>query len=224
MNLSAMPPGTARVTDMNALLLVDLQNDFLPGGPLPVPEGDAVIPVANGLMARFDLVIATQDWHPPGHKSFASSHEGRKPGDVIELHGREQVLWPDHCVQGTPGAELVAGLDFGRIDRIVQKGADPEIDSYSGFFDADRRNVTGLADFLAEQGAWEVYVLGLATDYCVKFTALDARQLGLATYLIEDGCRGVDLAAGDVARAVGAMREAGVIVLDSSRVPRADWR
>jgi len=207
---------------MNALLLVDLQNDFLPGGPLAVPGADQVIPVANRLMERFELVIASKDWHPPGHESFASSHEGRKPGDVIDLHGLEQILWPDHGVRETPGAELAAGLDVERIDKIVHKGTDPQIDSYSAFFDNAHRRSTGLADFLQERGVRELYILGLATDYCVKFTALDARELGFTAYLIEDGCRGVDLAAGDVARAIEAMKEAGVVVLDSRRVLRAD--
>ncbi len=207
---------------MNALFLVDLQNDFLPGGPLAVPAADEVIPVANRLMEHFDLVIAAQDWHPPGHESFASSHEGRRPGDVIELHGLQQVLWPDHCVRETPGAELAGGLHVERIDKIIRKGTDPQVDSYSGFFDNAHRRATGLADFLRERGAGELYIMGLATDYCVKFTALDARQLGLTTYVIEDGCRGVDLTPGDVAAAIRAIRKAGAVVLNSGQVLHPD--
>ena len=207
---------------MNALILVDIQNDFLPGGPLGVPEGDQVVPVANRAMDHFDLVVATQDWHPPGHESFASSHPGRKPGEVIDLHGLQQILWPDHCVQATPGAEFAAGLDVGRIDEVFRKGTDRQIDSYSGFFDNGHRKATGLGDFLKARGVEAVHVLGLATDYCVKFTVLDARQLGLATTLIEDGCRGVELADGDVARALEEMRQAGVAITTSAELGRTE--
>jgi len=180
-----------------------------------VAGGDQVIPVANRLMTRFDLVVATQDWHPPDHKSFASNHPGRQPGDVIDLHGLAQTLWPDHCRQGTFGAELAADLDTLRVDEIIRKGADPQIDSYSGFFDNERRKSTGMADLLRGRGVDEVYLIGLATDYCVKFTSLDARELGFTTYLVEDACRGVELHPGDVAKAVEEMKQAGVIVLRS---------
>lgn len=200
---------------MRALIVVDVQNDFLPGGALPVPQGDAVIPVANRVLQAFDLVVATQDWHPPHHGSFAASHPGRRPGEVIELAGLEQVLWPVHCVQGTPGAELAAALERGRTQRIFQKGVDPQVDSYSGFFDNARRRATGLEDWLRQRGVNEVYVLGLATDYCVKYTALDARALGLRTWLIEDGCRGVERNPGDVSRALEEMRKAGVEIIRS---------
>ncbi len=200
---------------MNALILVDLQNDFVPGGALPVPEGDAVVPVANRVQPRFDLVVATQDWHPPDHGSFAANHPGKKPGDVIEHAGLRQILWPVHCVQNTLGAALLPGLDRSRIARVFQKGDDPNIDSYSGFFDNGRRKATGLGGFLRQRGVTRVYVMGLATDYCVKFTALDARELGFETLLIEDGCRGVNLNPGDVERAVREMRAAGVSLVDS---------
>ncbi len=200
---------------MRALILVDIQNDFLPGGALAVPRGDEVIPVANRLQPRFDLVVATQDWHPRGHGSFASSHPGRKPGEIGELAGLPQVFWPDHCVQGSAGAAFAPGLDMDRVEAIFRKGTDPAIDSYSGFFDNGHRKSTGLGDYLKGRGATEVYVLGLATDYCVKSTALDARDLGFRTFLVEDGTRGVELQRGDVGRAVDQMRQAGVQVLRS---------
>ncbi len=203
---------------MNALILVDLQNDFLPGGALPVPRGDEVIPVANRLQPRFDLVVATQDWHPANHGSFAASHPGKKPGEVIRLAGLEQILWPVHCVQGTPGAAFAPGLDTSRVERVFQKGTSPEIDSYSGFFDNGHLRATGLGDHLKERGVTDVSVLGLATDYCVKLTALDARRLGFRTVLIEDACRGVNLAPGDVERAVEEMRRVGVEVATSTGV------
>ena len=203
---------------MRALILVDIQNDFLPGGALAVPDGDAVVPVANALMPAFSLVVATQDWHPAGHGSFAANHPGRRPGEVIALGGLSQVLWPVHCVQGTRGAELADGLERGRIGRVFVKGTDPEIDSYSGFFDNERRKSTGLAEFLRAVGVDEVVVLGLATDYCVKFTALDALSLGLRTVLVVDGCRGVELQAGDSARAIEAVRAAGGAVVTSAEL------
>ncbi len=205
---------------MRALILVDIQNDFLPGGALAVPRGDETVPVANALMPRFELVVATQDWHPRNHGSFASQHPGRNVGDVIELGGLPQVLWPDHCVQGTPGAELAPGLDVRGIRRVFKKGIDPGVDSYSGFFDNGRRRATGLAEYLADYDVQDVYIVGLATDYCVRFTALDARGLGFATYLVEDGCRGVELLAGDVAAALRAVQAAGVQVMQSCDVQR----
>lgn len=195
---------------MRALLVVDIQNDFLPGGALEVPEGDEVVPVANRVMPAFPLVVATQDWHPADHLSFASQHEGKEVGETIELDGLEQILWPDHCVQDTPGAEFAPGLETEHFDRIFQKGTDRRIDSYSGFYDNGHRRATGLGDYLKEAGVTEVYVLGLATDVCVKYTALDARRLGFETHVIEDGCRGVDLRAGDTEKAIEEMREAGV--------------
>jgi nicotinamidase/pyrazinamidase len=198
-----------------ALVLVDLQNDFMPGGSLAVPDGDEVIPVANALMERFDLVVATQDWHPAGHESFASSHPGRAPGETIDLHGLAQVLWPDHCVQQSAGARFVAALRTDRISHVVRKGTDPRIDSYSGFFDNGHRAATGLDALLRERGVEEVWIAGVATDYCVKFTALDARALGYQTMLVLDGCRGVRLHAGDVDRAIAEMAAAGVSIRSS---------
>ncbi len=203
---------------MNVLLLVDIQNDFLPGGALAVGKGDQVVSVANRLLAYFDLVVATQDWHPADHLSFASQHPGREIGDVVELDGLRQVLWPDHCIEGTPGAALATELDVSRIDRVFHKGTHRTIDSYSGFFDNGHRQATGLAKFLRECGIVEVFILGLATDYCVKFTALDAVELGFATHLILDGCRGVDVRPGDVRRAIEELQAAGVRMTDSARV------
>jgi nicotinamidase/pyrazinamidase len=192
---------------------VDIQNDFLPGGALAVPEGDQVVPVANRLMGAFELVVATRDWHPANHKSFASQHEDGRVGDVIEWAGLEQILWPDHCVQGTPGAEFPEELNADRITKVFDKGTDVDIDSYSGFFDNGHRRSTGLGDYLKASGVDEVHIMGLATDYCVKFTALDARKLGLATNLVLEGCRGVELNPGDLARALNEMKSTGVEII-----------
>ena len=204
----------------SALILVDIQNDFLPGGALAVSEGDQVIGVANDLTSRrrFDLVVATQDWHPRDHASFAANHPGRKIGDVIDLDGLPQVLWPVHCVQNTSGAQLAPGLDRSHIDRVFQKGTDRCIDSYSGLYDNGHRRSTGLGEFLREQGVSDVYVMGLATDYCVKFTALDSVAEGFKTHLIEDGSRGVNLKRDDVTRSIAEMRQKGVDVVDSHTV------
>jgi nicotinamidase/pyrazinamidase len=203
---------------MKALILVDLQNDFLPGGALPVPDGDQVIPVANRVQKVFPLVVATQDWHPANHGSFAASHPGRKPGEVVQLAGLPQILWPVHCVQGTRGAAFAPALETERFAKVFSKGASPEIDSYSGFFDNGHRRATGLGDYLRDRGVDTVYVMGLATDYCVKFTALDARVLGLETHLISDGCRGVNLQPGEVDRAIAEMRAAGVREIPSAQL------
>ena len=199
---------------MKALILVDIQNDFVPGGALAVPEGDQVVPVANRLMKDYDLVVATQDWHPADHKSFASQYPGNNIGDVVELDGLQQILWPDHCVQNTQGAELVAELNTDQIDRIMYKGTDTNIDSYSGFFDNGHRKATGLAEYLNEQNIKAVDIIGLATDYCVKFTALDAVELGFTTGLILEGCRGVELNPGDCDKAIEEMKVAGISIHD----------
>lgn len=209
-----------RGSSHTALILIDLQNDFLPGGALAVPEGDAVIPLANHLQRQFDLVVATQDWHTRNHVSFAANHPGKKAGDIIEVDGLPQRLWPVHCVQDTRGAEFAAVLDRSRIARVIHKGTDPEVDSYSGFFDNGRRHATGLDDFLRGRDVSNVYLAGLATDYCVKFTALDARRLGYEVTLLVSACRGIDAAAGDVQRAIDEMRAAGVSVVADPIVPR----
>jgi nicotinamidase/pyrazinamidase len=184
---------------MDALILVDIQNDFCPGGSLAVREGDRVVPVANELQKKFELVVATKDWHPPNHSSFES-------------------LWPPHCVQGTAGAEFVAGLDTTRLAHVFLKGTDAEVDSYSGFYDNEHRRSTGLGEWLRARGVTRVTVAGLATDYCVKFTALDALRLGFETTVVEDACRGVEVNAGDTARAVEEMRAAGARVVQSREI------
>jgi len=208
---------------MNALVLVDIQNDFVPGGALAVADGDAVIPIANRLLSAgaFDLCVATQDWHPREHKSFAANHAGRKVGEIISLAGLPQVLWPVHCVQETAGAAFVDGLNIAAFDHVFRKGTDPAIDSYSGFFDNGHRRATGLGEYLQARGVSDVYVCGLATDYCVKFTALDARQLGFNVFLIEDACRGVNLKPGDVELAVEEMRSGGVSIVRSAKLTRS---
>jgi nicotinamidase/pyrazinamidase len=195
---------------MKALLVIDIQNDFLPGGALAVPHGHAVIEVANRLLPKYDLVVATQDWHPAEHKSFASQHQNRAVGESVELSGVEQMLWPDHCVQGSRGAEFASSLNTDAIHHVVRKGTDHAIDSYSGFFDNARRKATGLEEYLLDRGVDEIHLVGLATDYCVKATALDAADLGFRTVVLTEGIRGVELQAGDCRRAMEHMRAAGV--------------
>jgi len=197
---------------MKALILIDIQRDFLPGGSLAVADGDAVVAVANELSENYPLVIATQDWHPGDHRSFASQHAGRSPGDVIDLDGLDQVLWPDHCVQGSAGAGFADGLDLRAVDHVVRKGTDRNVDSYSGFFDNARRRATGLEELLHGLEVTDVDLLGLATDYCVQFSALDAADLGFRTAVVADGCRAVDLEPGDGDRAFDNLRSAGVTV------------
>lgn len=197
---------------MKALILVDIQNDFCPGGALAVTDGDAVVPVANRLMNAVDLVVATQDWHPTNHGSFASNNPGKPVFTMGDLAGLPQVMWPDHCVQWTGGAQFHPGLDTKRIARVFPKGTDATIDSYSGFFDNGKRKATGLGDWLKAKGVTEVLICGLATDYCVKATAIDAVQLGFRTVLVEDACRGVGMTPTDVPDALAAMRAAGVVI------------
>ncbi len=202
----------------DALLLVDLQNDFMPGGALAVADGDAVVPVCNHLQARFDRVVATQDWHPADHASFASQHPGRRPFEVIDLNGLQQVLWPDHCVQGTPGAELVDALDTARIERVFRKGDNPDIDSYSGFFDNGHRRATGLAGYLRDRGVDTIYLAGVAEDVCVFHTALDARRLGFEVRLVREATRPVEASPGDAGTARRRMVEAGVKLVSADDV------
>ena len=208
-----MTPETIR-----ALLVIDVQNDFCPGGSLAVEQGDQVVPVVNALMPRFSLVVATQDWHPPDHVSFASSHSGLKPLDVVQADGIEQVLWPDHCVQGTRGAELHPRLDARRIGLLLRKGMRTVLDSYSAFFENDRRTDTGLRHYLKGMKVRELVICGLATDYCVLASAMDARRLGFRVSLVSDACRGVDLPKGSVASAVETMTKAGVRVTTSGEL------
>jgi nicotinamidase/pyrazinamidase len=201
-----------------ALIIVDLQPDFLPGGPLGVNDGEQIIPIVLDLMPHFDLVVATQDWHPRDHGSFAANHPGRSPGELIELDGLTQILWPVHCVQDTAGAQLVPALRVRELAAVFRKGTDRSIDSYSGFFDNGKRKSTGLGEWLRERGVTAVSVCGLALDYCVKFTSLDALELGFETTLIRDATRAVDLAPGDGERALAEIRARGGKVVDSSSI------
>ena len=203
---------------MRCLILVDIQNDFLPGGALAVPDGDAVIPITNQLQPAFELVVATQDWHPARHGSFAANHAGKKHFEQIDLNGLSQTLWPVHCVQNTQGAALASALNQSKIAKVFQKGTDAGIDSYSGFFDNGHRKSTGLGEWLKEKGVKEVFVSGLATDYCVKFTALDAVQSGFKTTVIKDASRGVNLRPDDVKEAISEMERAGVSIVQSTDI------
>lgn len=204
---------------MKTLVLVDIQNDFLPGGALAVPDGDAIVPIVNRILPRFELLVATQDWHPADHGSFAANHPGRQPFESIELNGLPQTLWPVHCVQNTGGACFAPGLDTRRVARVFPKGTDARVDSYSGLFDNGRRSSTGLAEWLKESGARELWVCGLATDFCVKFTALDAVAEGFRVNLITDACRGIDLPPGNIAAALAEMQAAGVRLVTSQDLP-----
>ena len=203
-------------TGKRALIIVDMQYDFLEGGALETLGGTEIIKPINELQSKFDLIVATQDWHPEGHGSFASSHPGRSIGEVIDLNGLDQVLWPDHAIQESHGAELVAELDQSRIARVFQKGMNPEVDSYSGFYDNGHRGDTGLDAYLKEKGVTQVYVVGLALDYCVKFTALDATRAGYDTTLIVDASRAVNLQPDDGVNAVEMMKAEGVRTINAS--------
>lgn len=200
---------------MKVLLLVDLQNDFLAGGSVPVPQGDAIIPIANQLEGCFKLVVATQDWHPANHKSFAPNHPGRQPRDVVTLKKQTQTLWPTHCVQNTRGAELTSSLMLNRVNKVLRKGTDAEIDGYSAFFDQDQSHGTGLYEYLKDRKVKKVYVLGLGTDHCVKATAMNAAALGFKTYLVEDACRAWNFKPDESQTAIEEMKEAGVHIIHS---------
>ncbi|PEN09382.1 nicotinamidase/pyrazinamidase [Longimonas halophila] len=199
---------------MHALLVVDIQNDFCPGGALAVPEGDAIIPTVNALMDDFDAVVCTQDWHPPEHQSFASQHDGRAPYDTVEMPYGEQVLWPDHCVQGTKGADFHPALNTDRADLIIRKGFRPEIDSYSAFYENDGATATGLTGYLHERGVDTLVVVGLAADFCVKWSATDGVDEGFDVYVVEDATRGINQD-GSLAAAWEAMTGAGVQIVSS---------
>lgn len=207
-----MKPG-----ENDVLIVVDIQNDFCPDGALAVPEGDAVVPLINRLMKRFAHVIFTQDWHTPGHSSFASAHPGKSPYETVEASYGPQILWPDHCVQGTEGAQFRWDLDVTRAELIVRKGFRPEIDSYSTFYENDHATSTGLAGYLRERGFRHVYLCGLATDFCVKWSALDARSEGFRATVVEDACRAIDLE-GSLAAARAEMQAAGVALVTSDAI------
>jgi nicotinamidase/pyrazinamidase len=182
------------IADSDVLLVVDIQNDFCPGGRLPIPHGDDVVPIINRLAGRFRHVVLTQDWHPPGHQSFASSYPGRQPYETVTLAYGQQILWPDHCVQGTLGAQFHSGLQIPHAALVLRKGFRPAIDSYSAFYENDRKTPTGLAGYLRERGLTRVFVTGLALDFCVRYSAEDARREDFAVTVIEDACRGIDVA------------------------------
>jgi nicotinamidase/pyrazinamidase len=201
-----------------ALILVDVQNDFIPGGALEVREGDQIVPLINSFQSKFDHVIATQDFHPADHGSFATQHPGKNPNDQIDLFGLTQILWPVHCVQGTKGADFHSELDQSHWEAVFQKGKNPQVDSYSGFFDNARRGDTGLGDYLKEREIRKVFVCGLALDYCVKFTALDAQSLGFETFLIADATRAVNINPEDGSNAIAEMVAAGITILNSNEL------
>lgn len=207
-----------KITEKKALIIVDVQNDFLPGGALPSLLGNHVIPVANEVQKYFNLIVASIDWHPAHHGSFASQYAGKKIGDTIDLHGISQVLWPDHCVQDSFGAEFAPGLKTDRFEKIFHKGSDHTIDSYSAFFDNEHRRATGLGDFLKEHRVTDVYLLGIATDYCIKYSAIDALQLGFKVHVIEDGCSGINLKPDDSKEALTELKKLGVEIINSSNI------
>ena len=206
-----------RLGESDVLLVVDVQNDFCPDGALAVPRGDEVVPVVNRLGERFAHVILTQDWHPPGHRSFASAHPGRRPFETAELSYGAQTLWPDHCVQDTPGAAFHADLHLPRAELVLRKGFRPTIDSYSALYENDRKTPTGLAGYLRDRGLKRLFLAGLATDFCVHYSALDARGAGFEVVVVEDACRGIDLD-GSLAAAYAAMTAAGVERIASAAV------
>jgi nicotinamidase/pyrazinamidase len=204
----------------DVFIVIDVQNCFVPGGSLAVKDGDQIVPLINRIARGFPHVVLTQDWHTPHHISFASSHAGKKPFDMTELPYGKQVLWPEHCVQGTAGAELVKGLDVPHAELVLRKGYRDKVDSYSAFNEADRKP-TGLAAYLRERGLKRVFLAGLATDFCVAWSAVDARKDGFDTYVIEDACRGID-ASGSLAKAWADMKEAGVHRIQSSELALAN--
>ena len=205
------------ITGRDVLVVVDVQNDFCPGGTLPVPDGDAVIPVIHRVAERFENIVATQDWHPAGHCSFASSYSGKHPLEVVELASGPQRLWPDHCVQGTRGAELHPALRLSRAQLILRQGFRKDVDSYSAFFENDRRTPTGLSGYCRERGLERVFLAGLAYDFCVGFSAIDARQRGLEAVVIRDACRAIDVD-GSVAAMEAKLAGRGVQVVESGEV------
>lgn len=200
----------------DALLVVDMQNDFCPGGSLAVEKGDLIIPVLNQLMKHFDIVVATQDWHPPDHKSFASMHAGKKPYDIIQLHGTEQVLWPDHCIQETEGAHIHKDLHGKRLSAIFRKGMDPEEDSYSGFRDNSKESITGLDGYLKVLGVKRIHLAGLATDYCVYYTAMDGLENGYEVTIIVDATSGIDVPAGSMQKKLSTFEDKSGKIVNSS--------
>ncbi len=204
--------------DKKALVVVDIQNDFCPGGALEVTQGDEIIPIVNRIMISFNKIIATQDWHPQNHQSFASNNEGSAPYDVINLGVTEQVLWPDHCIMGTTGSEFHKDLHTDHFDLIIRKGQHREIDSYSGFLENDKITETGLRGYLQGLELKTIYIAGLATDYCVFYTAIDAVNYGFNVYLIEDACRGIDVPENNIKNSLESMKKAGIQIIQSDEI------
>lgn len=198
--------------------MVDIQNDFLQGGALAVKEGSKIIPLVNNLQKKFDLVVATQDWHPANHESFASNYPNGVIGDLVDLHGLPQVLWPDHCIQNTWGAELAETLDISSVQKVFRKGTEAAVDSYSGFFDNGKRKDTGLSTYLQSKDVEQLFIVGLATDYCVKFTALDAVNLGFETTVIVDAVKAVNLHPEDQENAIRTMRQTGIQIIQGDKL------
>jgi nicotinamidase/pyrazinamidase len=217
LSAKALAAGTIKIDDASVLIVVDVQNCFLPGGSLAVKDGDQVVAVINRLAKAFSNVVMTQDWHTPGHVSFASAHPGKQPFDVVELDYGKQVLWPDHCVQGTDGAALSKDLSLPQAQLVIRKGFHKGVDSYSAFMEADGKTTTGLGSYLKARKMKRVFVAGLATDFCVAWTALDARKAGFETYVVEDACRGIDTK-GSLAKAWNDMSKAGVKRVQSADV------
>ena len=207
-------------TRQNALIMTDIQLDFCPGGALAVNEGDQIIPVVNAIAAKFDKIIATQDWHPADHLSFAANHPGKNIYDMVELGGVPQVLWPAHCVQGTPGAGFHPDLDLRPVDLIIRKGTNRGIDSYSAFMENDKKTQTGLEGFLKGLGITQLFFTGLATDYCVFYSAVDAVNLGFEVFVILDACRGVNVPANNVETAKQDMARQGIVLIESGDLPQ----
>ena len=199
----------------NALIIVDVQNDFCPGGKLAVPDGDKIIQTINKLSNKFEKVIATQDWHPENHLSFAVNHPGKKEFEVFDYKGIKQVLWPAHCVSGTPGADFHPDLTIKNINLILRKGSNPEIDSYSAFRENDRTTMTGLEGYLKSLEIKEIYLCGLALDYCIFYSAMDAKELGFETFVIIDGTKGIDSPIGNIDKSLNVMKEAGIKIVES---------
>jgi nicotinamidase/pyrazinamidase len=204
-----------KLTEKDALIIVDVQNDFLPGGALAVSEGDQIIPVINLIQKKFDFVVATQDFHPADHKSFAANHEGAAVGELIEWQGNLQILWPVHCVQETPGANFHKDLNHHKWKAIIKKGINPNFDSYSGFFDNAHQIDTGMASYLRENGIERVFICGLALDYCVRFTAIDANELNFDTYLITDATRAVNMSPEDGKETLEDLEFGGIKLITS---------
>ena len=213
----AFAAGTIPIDDKSVLIVVDVQNCFLPGGSLAVKDGDQIVPIINRIAKKFAHVVLTQDWHTPGHVSFASAHPGKAAFEVISLPYGDQVLWPDHCVQGTPGADISKDISIPHAELIVRKGYNKNVDSYSAFLEADKKTATGLAGYLKERGLTRVFVAGLATDFCVAWTAMDAEHAGFQTFVIDDASRGID-AKGSLAAAWARMQAAGVRKIEAREI------